>query len=320
MNARLQQLVAETNARFGGRLHSARELFDEERADQALDTAVIGGYGLHDILAGKVRDDQIAPVVIQAFHLQYPHAGSFVDFVRDHKGDAALLGIINGIKGKAFELDYLDYLNHGYLPAGAFAELADSPTQEGWDIAIRDAHGQIIDHLQLKATDSLSYIEDALARHPEIDVVVTHEVFQHMDDPEVISHLIDSGISNVQLDDVAADAVHDVAPGFELVPWFAFGVIAFQSWGRYRAGAPLVGVLRSAFRRGSYSTASRGIAYFTTLLGFEPFVGTLSSVLSRIGFSRYDAQRQFVEFLRAGRKRQHGGPIISGLQTRDERV
>ncbi len=305
MNERLQQFVAETNARFRGRLHSARELFDEERsADEVLDAAVIGGYGLHDILGGKVRDDQIAPVVIQAFHLQYPHAGSFVDFVRDHKGDAALLGIINGIKGKAFELDYLDYLNHGHLPAGAFAEIANSPTQEGWDIAIRDAHGKIIDHLQLKATDSLSYIEEALARHPEIDVVVTHEVFQHMDDPEVISHLIDSGISNVQLDDVATDAVHDVAPGFELVPWFAFGVIVFQSWRHYRAGAPLAGVVHSAFRRGSYSTASRGMAYFTSLLGFEPFVGTISSVLLRLGFSRHDAQKQFVEFMTARREQQ----------------
>jgi hypothetical protein len=305
MNERLQQLVAETNARFGGRLRSTRELFDEEpAADQALDAAVIGGYGLHDILAGKVRDSQIAPVVIKAFHLQYPHVGSFVEFVRDHKGDSALLGIINGIKGKAFELDYLDYLNHGHLPAGAVAELANSPTQEGWDIAIRDAHGQIIEHLQLKATDSLSYIEDALARHPEIDVVTTHEVFQHIDDPGVISHLIDSGISNVQLEDVAADAVHDVAPGFEVIPWFAFGVIAFQSWRRYRGGAPFIGVIRSAVRRGSYSTASRGMAYFTTLLGCDPFVGSVSSVLLRLGFSRHDAQKQFAEFVHACRKQR----------------
>ncbi len=80
-------------------------------------------------------------------------------------------------------------------------------------------------------------------------------------------------------------------------------MIAFQSWRRYRSGAPLIGVLRSALRRGSYSTASRGVAYFTMLLGSEPFVGTLSSLLSRISFSRYDAQRQFVEFLMAHRRR-----------------
>jgi hypothetical protein len=304
MNERLQQFVADTDARFQGRLRSPRELLDQHfAADQALDAAVIGGYGLRDILAGKVRESEISPVITKAFHLQYPHAGSFVDFVRDHRRDTALLGIINGIKGKAFELEYADYLNHGHLPPGAFAELAHSPTQEGWDIAIRDSHGDVIDHLQLKATDSLSYIQDAIAHHPEIDVVATHEVFKHLHDPEIVSHLIDSGISNVQLEDVAADAVHDVAPGFDLIPWLAFGVIAFQSWRRYRGGAPLIGTIRSAFRRGSYSIASRGMAYFTTLLGCEPFVGTLTSVLLRLGFSRYDAHKQFIEFVRTCRMR-----------------
>lgn len=117
MNDLLQRFVDDTNARFEGRLSSPRELLDQHFAtDPALDAAVIGGYGLRDILAGKVRESEIPPVVLKAFHEQYPHAGSFVDFVRDHKADAALLGIINGIKGKAFELEYVDYLNHGHLP------------------------------------------------------------------------------------------------------------------------------------------------------------------------------------------------------------
>jgi hypothetical protein len=313
MNQLLQEFVADTNARFQGRLRSPRELFNQHSAaDQCLDAAVIGGYGLRDILAGKARESEIPPVVLRAFHLQYPHAGSFVDFVRDHKADAALLGIINGIKGKAFELDYLDYLNHGHLPPGAFAELAHSPTQEGWDIAIRNEHGHIIDHLQLKATDSLSYIQDAIEHHPEIDVVATHEVFEHLHDPEILLHVIDSGVSNAHLEDVASDAVHDVAPAFHFVPWLAFGIIACQSWRRYQKGAPLLGVIRTAFRRGSYSTASRGMAYFTTLLAHEPFVGATSSVLLRLGLGRYDAQKRFVEFVNACRKQQQRKFVLAG--------
>src|SRR5271156_2987339 len=153
MNDLLRQFVADTNTRFGDRVVSPRVLFSQHlTADQPLDAAVIGGCAGRDILAGKVRESQIPPLVLKAFHSQYPHVGGFVDFVRDHKGDESLLGIINGIKGKAFELEYLNYLNHGPLPAGAVAELAFSPTQEGWDIAIRDAHGHIIEHLQLKAT------------------------------------------------------------------------------------------------------------------------------------------------------------------------
>src|SRR5271170_18807 len=159
MNDALRQFVEDTNARLGDSLRSPNEVFNRQlTADESLDAAVIGGYGLRDILAGKVSESQIPPLVLKAFHSQYPHAGGFVDFVRDHNSDESLLGIINGIKGKAFELEYLDYLNHGHLPAGAVAELASSPTQEGWDIAIRDAHGHIIEHLQLKATESMSYI------------------------------------------------------------------------------------------------------------------------------------------------------------------
>src|ERR1039457_6852417 len=197
MNDLLREFVADTNARFGDRLRSPKELYNQQlAADRCLDATVIGGYGVRDIITGKVRESQISPLIIKAFHSQYPHAGDFVDFVRDHNGDASLLGIINGIKGKAFELEYLDYLNHGHLPPGAVAELAHSPTQEGWDIAIRDAHGNLIDHLQLKATNSLPYIRDAIAHHPEFDIVATHEVFQHLHDPEILSHLADSGISN----------------------------------------------------------------------------------------------------------------------------
>jgi hypothetical protein len=306
MNDPLRQFVADTNARFGRSLRSPRELFNQHlTADQSLDSAVIGGYGVRDILAGKVHESQISPLVIKAFHSQYPHTGDFVDFVRDHKGDASLLGIINGIKGKAFELEYLNYLNHGHLPTGAVAELAHSPTQEGWDIAIRDADGSIIEHLQLKATESLSYIKDAIAHHPDIDVVVTHEVFEHMNDPEVLSHLIDSGISNDHLEHIASTAVHDVSPDFGFIPLAAFGIIALQSWQRYRKGAPLTEVVRQASRRASYSLVSRGAAYFATLLMHQPFVGTASGILIRLGLSRYDAQREFLEFVLDCRNQQN---------------
>jgi hypothetical protein len=305
MNDVLRQFVADTTARFGDSLRSPKELFNRRlTAAECLDAAVLGGYGVRDILAGKVHDSQISPLVIKAFHCQYPHAGGFVDFVRDHKDDVSLLGIINAIKGKAFELEYLNYLNHGHLPAGAVAELAFSPTQEGWDIAIRDAHGHIIEHLQLKATESMSYIKDAIADHPEIDVVATHEVFEQMNDPEILSHLIDSGISNDHLEHTASTAVHDVMPDFGFIPLAAFGIIALQSWRHYRKGAPLSGVVRQASRRAAYSVVSRGGTYFATLLMHEPFVGAASGILIRLGLGRYDAQREFLEFVRECRKQQ----------------
>jgi hypothetical protein len=305
MNPLLQEFVTKTGAQFGDGLCSAEELFDKHIADeQCLDATVIGGYGLRDILAGKIHDSQIPPIIIRAFHAQYPHAGGFVDFVREHRGDTALLGIINGIKGKTFELEYLDYLNDGHLPDSASAELATSPTQEGWDIAIRDSHGHIMNDLQLKATESLSYIKDAIAHHPEIDVVVTHEVFRRLRDPEILSHVIDSGVSDAQLEQVAAEAVHDVTAEFHLIPWLAFGVIAIQSWNDCKNRAPLPGVVSRAFRRASYATASHGTAYFASLLLGGPFAGILSSILVRLGLGRFDTQNELLKYVSTCREQQ----------------
>ncbi len=83
-----------------------------------------------------------------------------------------LAGLISGIKGKLFEIDYIDWLNHGHLPDGWTAELAHSANNPAWDIAIHDGHGHVAELLQVKATESLAYVREAIAAHPEIDVVV----------------------------------------------------------------------------------------------------------------------------------------------------
>lgn len=70
--------------------------------------------------------------------------------------DAELTGIVNGIKGKLFELRYVDYLNDGHIPDGYQAILAESATNPGWDIAVLGADDSVAEEIQLKATDSVS--------------------------------------------------------------------------------------------------------------------------------------------------------------------
>jgi hypothetical protein len=246
-----------------------------------------------------VTESELDPAVLHAFHLQYPNAGDFVDFVRSHSGDSeAVAGVVNGIKGKLFEVEYLNYLNDGHLEPGTVAELAADPTQPGWHIVVRNESGQMLEHLQLKATNNLTYIKQALANHPEIDVVGTHEVFQHFNDPELQAHLIDSGIDNTHLSQLVEKNVQDhLGHGFE-IPLLALGIIAYQSWRRYRkGGAPLQKVMQQAFRRGTYSVACRGASYLATALASEPTVGMAASVILRLGLGRYDTQKQFLQFV-----------------------
>jgi hypothetical protein len=301
MNENLRAFVSETNTNFAGRMKTPRDLFQRKvAADDFTDVAVLGGYSVADILAGQVREGDIDPEVIRAFHLQYPNAGGFVDFVRSHAGDDdALAGIVSGIKGKLFEIEYVEWLNHGHMPAGAVAELASSPTQEGWDVVIKDSNGHVLDHLQLKATESLAYIKEALAAHPEIDVVATHEVFDHLDGSGVADHVTAADFSDGQL----TEHVHDQIQAAEMTPEFhfpliAFGIIAMQTYQSYkRRQITAVEAVRSGFNRGWRSALCRGAAYTATLALGEPLVGLPIAVFTRATFSRLDAQKRFVALM-----------------------
>jgi hypothetical protein len=301
MNELLRKLITDTEIEFAGALKTPTELLQRHTANDAFaDIAVLAGYSLHDILTGQVDDSDIDPAIINAFHEQYPHVGGFVDFIRRHSGDRkALAGIVSGIKGKLFETQYVDWLNHGHLPSGASAQLASSPTQKGWDIAIKDSNGHVINHLQLKATESLRYVKHALAIYPNIDVVATHEVFAHLDGTNWGEHIQISDFSN---EDLAANVqgqieVADVTPEFSL-PLIAFGIIAAQTLVRsVRGQISPVEAVRTAFKRGYRSVICRGAAYAATLIVNEPVIGLPVSVLTRITFSRYDVQRELLTIL-----------------------
>lgn len=301
MNQKLRAFVSETNAEFAGRMKTPHDLFQRKAAPRDFtDIAVLGGYSIADILAGHVQEADIDPEVIRAFHLQYPNAGEFIDFIRSHAGDdEALAGIVSGIKGKLFEVEYVDWLNHGHLPAGAAAELASSPTQQGWDVVIRGSDGHVLDHLQLKATESLSYIKGALAAHPEIDVVATREVFDHLDGSGVADQVTAADFSNSQLTEHVHEQIQtaEITPEFHF-PLIAFGIIALQTyWSHKRGEITAIQAVKSGFNRGWRSTVCRGAAYVATLISGEPIVGLPVAVLTRVGFGRVDLQRWLVSFV-----------------------
>lgn len=120
--------------------------------------------------------------------------------------DTALQGAVNTAKGKYFEYLVAEKLNAGeqvgplLLQDGQRALLAESMTQPGWDIQIVDSDGSVIEYLQLKATDSVGYVRDALERYPDFQILATEEVGD--------SHLVlDSGLSDQALREQVGGAV-----------------------------------------------------------------------------------------------------------------
>lgn len=138
--------------------------------------------------------------------------------------DEELLGITNTAKGKYFEYLVAEKLNSGQsvgdvvLPDNYHVQLADSMVQPGWDMKILDPDGQESAYLQLKATDSASYIHHALERYPDIKIMATSEVATSMDGDHMI---LNTGISENDLLHSVQVGVGD-GSGFLTHFWDAF--------------------------------------------------------------------------------------------------
>lgn len=177
------------------------------RKDELLDLLVVGGMTLSQV----IRDPTGVPLEIErAFDLAYPgltQTESFADAVNRMSSDE-LVGLVSGVKGKLFEIELVDHLNNGGLPDGFHAAIAESATQPGWDIQITDANGQVSELLQAKATESASYVQDALERYPNIDVTTTSEVHGQLVAMGLAQDVHNSGISEAMLQAKVEAAAH----------------------------------------------------------------------------------------------------------------
>jgi len=243
MTDELRAWWAAQEAQLNKPLKTPADLQNRSLSDsEYLDCAVIGGVELKDIIAGKIAESRIPPDVVRAFHEQYPNLNEgFVAAVHRLSGHPEQLrGLISGIKGKLFEDQYVSWLDHGHLPAGYHAELAHHANNPAWDILIRDPHGHADTVLQLKATESVNYVRQALDAHPHIDLVATHEVFNRLSDHQSdLAHLVDSGITNAALSDHAASAVEHADAASHLafhLPLLAVSVAIVMELQRYRKG------------------------------------------------------------------------------------
>ena len=206
-----------------------RKLTSEKLCNhRKLDSLAVGGDILRDVL-----NNGASPEVKAAFAAAYPQEAqhvSFEDAVRSIPDDH-LLGLISSVKGKLFEMKYAGYLNDGNLPDGYYAELAHSATQPGWDISIHGADRHIASLLQLKATDSIEYVQHALDRYPDIDIVTTEEVYSRLVMNGAADHVMHSGMTNSDITHAVSDSVDNTAIHMHWhPPVISLALIAFTAY------------------------------------------------------------------------------------------
>ncbi|MFA0082809.1 hypothetical protein AB4383_12305 [Vibrio breoganii] len=199
------------------------------RTRPVLDTIVIMGESLTQFLTSGIHDPQI----IEAYELAYPNLAAEVS-LQDRVAelsDEQLVGLINGIKGKLFETQYVELLNSSLLPEGATASLAEKANEPGGDIQILDANGMELELLQAKATSSVYYVQSALDKYPNIDVVTTEETFQQLVEMGQAEGVISSGISNADLQGSVEESLSGMdGLGIVGLPAITLAIVAFTSY------------------------------------------------------------------------------------------
>ena len=230
------------NTDFEQRLEKLKEQSEEYRTicsrlcdklakkDMLLDSLGISASVIH----GYYHIDYIPEEVEEAYKAAYPiksQTDNLRDIIED-ADDTELAGLTSGIKGKLFEMRYVDFLNDGHLPDGYEAVLAESATNPGWDIAILDNNGITVNELQMKATDSVDYIKTALERYPDIDIVTTEEVYNSVVMHEFADNVINSGISNEELTSVVTETLEsdsvDMDWGLPVIPMLLIGYSVYK--------------------------------------------------------------------------------------------
>lgn len=147
--------------------------------------AIACGVAVTSLVNAEAIDfEKLDPQILDAFELAYPNVP--IENLASASPEQ-LAGYVNAWKGKLFEVQVRDQLNAGEvvgsikLEHGQHAELAASATQPGWDLQILNEDNTVAEAIQLKATESMSYVRDAMERYPEFHVLATSDVANQAD-------------------------------------------------------------------------------------------------------------------------------------------
>ena len=287
-----------------------RRLYDAaltDRGKTVLDT-VATCIGLSDIVTPDGFDSsRLNPQMEEAFALTFPNKelGDLAEMTPD-----ALGGLLNNWKGKYFEVLVRDRLNAGewvgdiHLDPGQTAELAKSLTQTGWDLQILNDDGTVADALQLKATDSLAYVREALERYPTVDIIATDDVSVNLE--ELSDRIFKSGLSDPDLEQSLGDAVAD-SPGLDmddltdyLLPVLPFVLIATTEMIPVLMGRKTFELaLEHAASRSVKTGTAMGAGAVTFWLVDSTAVSLVVAVTVRLAMGRYATLKRAAERLDA---------------------
>ncbi|MDB4324749.1 hypothetical protein N9971_00230 [bacterium] len=247
-------------------------------------------------VADSVNLNAVEPQMEEAFHLAFPQMR--LEDLQEMAPDQ-VAGIMQGWKGKYFEVIVRDKLNAGEtvgglgLGAGQKATLAPNPNHPGADLFITGEDGELATEIQLKATDSIGYVKRALERYPDIDILTTDEAAQAGLD----GLLGESGINDVDLENAIEEPLQALLDGpleellENALPGLPLVIVAVDEGRHVVAGRRSVG---DALSRSGFRVAKTGAAMGVGAVLCLVDAGIISApavFLTRLGMDRLQVLR-----------------------------
>ena len=254
------------------------------------DACVISGLTASQMLYSGIPED-----VQEAFEKAYPglaSENSFIDTWSSYDDYDSRLGFVNGIKGKLFEIKYVEHLNENLEP-GYVAAMSNNPINEGWDIKITGPNNEVENLLQLKATTTASHVKDAIEKYPQIDVVTLSDLQGQLSSINSISNVTASNISNEDLMLQIGEATGNQTFFFPTAPLLALGYLIFDS---YKESD-----LSKFKKHQQFSKRASSLAFDTTIISASatPFIGIPLVLGKAYLFRGARKNKEIIKYLKA---------------------
>ncbi len=222
-----------------------------------------------------------------------------------------LQGSINSAKGKLFEYRVVERLNNGervgniLLPEGWRAELAEKFNQPGFDLTILNDNNEIEEYLQLKATNTIYPIKNALDRYPSIRILTTDEIANsYSDDIEIL----DSDISNEYLTqeiEEAMNATENLAETYtdHFCPIASLIYISLTEGYQLAINKKELKKTKSSFvKRTKKSLITQGIGGCLYTLGCAEIIALPAAILTRLTLDHLDNEKKYIDLIQKNRR------------------
>ena len=156
---------------------------------------------LMDIKSDMIEREEVFDAVRRGYsELEDASEGEILDYFGATSA-TELTGHVSNVKGILFEHEVQEKLAEGGIQSNIFEQTNHPDT----DLQIME-NGSVIEEVQLKATESTSYINETLAENPDITIIATSEVASNIGTEEVVN----SGISESVLEETVMETLSPI--------------------------------------------------------------------------------------------------------------